>query len=145
MTTAQKKSEFLLHAENALGIGPVAMAQAMATKYPTYKDWRSGRRPMPDVARRCIELLLEKANVQLPPAPETDNVITPILRNHDKNKAPIGTVDFQDGKICFRFSQPIPKHELFEIFGNAGIRMTETEDRDGELFVTAGEILEFSA
>lgn len=70
---------------------------------------------------------------------------TPILRNHDHSQAPIGAIDIQDGRICFRFSQPIPKDQVFEIFGNAGIRMTETEDRDGELFVTAGEILEFSA
>lgn len=71
-------------------------------------------------------------------------MVVPILINHDQSVAPIGYVDIQNGRICFKFSQPILKEQVFSIFGNAGILMTETEVRNGELFVSAGEIIEFS-
>jgi len=47
----------LVEAEKELGLGPVAMSRAMGVSYGTYKDWRSGRREMPPVAIRCLELL----------------------------------------------------------------------------------------
>jgi len=33
------------------------MARAMGVSYPTYRQWESGRRSMPLVAVRCVELL----------------------------------------------------------------------------------------
>ena len=49
----------LQDAEADLGLGPCAMAAEMGTPYATYKDWKSGRRVMPPVAFRCLDLLLE--------------------------------------------------------------------------------------
>ena len=41
-----------------LGLGPVDMGRAMGVSYTTYRDWQSGRRPIPPVAARCANLLL---------------------------------------------------------------------------------------
>lgn len=48
----------LLEARDTLGLSPVEMARAMGVSYDTFKDWQSGRRSMPAVADRCVELLL---------------------------------------------------------------------------------------
>lgn len=45
-------------ARNTLGLSPTAMARALGVPYPTLKDWQSGRRKMPAVGIRCVELLL---------------------------------------------------------------------------------------
>ena len=50
--------EALIEARDTLGLSPVEMARAMGVPYDTYKDWQSGRRSMPAVADRCVELLL---------------------------------------------------------------------------------------
>ncbi len=48
----------LTNARKKLGLRPTEMARAMGVPYDTYKDWQSGRRSMPSVAIRCVELLL---------------------------------------------------------------------------------------
>ncbi len=48
----------LIAARRTLRLAPVEMARAMGVPYDTYKDWQSGRRKMPAVADRCVELLL---------------------------------------------------------------------------------------
>ncbi len=48
----------LTAARKKLGLTPTEMARAMGVPYDTYKDWQSGRRKMPSVAIRCVELLL---------------------------------------------------------------------------------------
>lgn len=55
----EKQRARLQDAEFDLGLGPCAMAAEMGTPYGTYKDWKSGRRTMPPVAFRCLDLLLE--------------------------------------------------------------------------------------
>ncbi len=55
----EKQTSRLKGAEADLGLGPCAMAAEMGTPYGTYKDWKSGRRAMPPVAFRCLDLLLE--------------------------------------------------------------------------------------
>ena len=50
--------EKLLEARDTLGLSPVEMARAMGVPYDTFKDWQSGRRAMPAVADRCVELLM---------------------------------------------------------------------------------------
>ncbi len=67
----------------------------------------------------------------------------PILNNHDHEEI-IGIIDVKNNRLCFKFAHAITKDQAFEIFPTAGILFTESEERDGELFVTAGEILEFS-
>jgi len=47
----------LTKARNRLELSPVEMARAMGVSYPTYRQWESGRRSMPLVAVRCVELL----------------------------------------------------------------------------------------
>ena len=42
-----------------LGLSPTQMARAMGVSYDTYRSWQSGRRAMPAVAARCVELLLK--------------------------------------------------------------------------------------
>ncbi len=54
-----KQQACLQEAEVDLGLGPCAMAAEMGAPYGTYKDWKSGRRTMPPVAFRCLDLLLE--------------------------------------------------------------------------------------
>ncbi len=51
-------SRKLTAARKKLGLTPTEMARAMGVPYDTYKDWQSGRRKMPSVATRCVELLL---------------------------------------------------------------------------------------
>ena len=48
----------LTAARKKLGLTPTEMARAMGVPYDTFKDWQSGRRTMPSVANRCVELLL---------------------------------------------------------------------------------------
>jgi len=50
----------LTAARKKLGLRPTEMARAMGVPYDTYKDWQSGRRSMPSVAIRCVELLLQR-------------------------------------------------------------------------------------
>lgn len=47
----------LTAARKKLGLTPTEMARAMGVSYDTYKSWQSGRRAMPAVANRCLELL----------------------------------------------------------------------------------------
>ncbi len=49
----------LTAARNKLKLSPTEMAKAMGVNYDTYKSWQSGRRSMPAVAVRCVELLLK--------------------------------------------------------------------------------------
>ena len=48
----------LTKARKDLELSPFEMARAMCVPYDTYKSWQSGRRLMPSVAIRCVELLL---------------------------------------------------------------------------------------
>jgi len=48
----------LTAARKKLELSPTEMARAMGAPYDTYKSWQSGRRSMPAVAVRCVELLL---------------------------------------------------------------------------------------
>jgi len=48
----------LTAARKKLELSPTEMARAMGASYDTYKSWQSGRRSMPAVAVRCVELLL---------------------------------------------------------------------------------------
>ncbi len=48
----------LLAARKKLELSPTEMARAMGVSYDTYKSWQNGRRSMPKVAIRCVELLL---------------------------------------------------------------------------------------
>jgi len=48
----------LTNARKKLELRPTEMARAMGVPYDTYKDWQSGRRSMPSVAIRCVQLLL---------------------------------------------------------------------------------------
>ncbi len=41
-----------------LALGPVAMARAMGVSYEVFYQWESGRRKMPAVGVRCVEMLL---------------------------------------------------------------------------------------
>ena len=52
-------SKELTAARKMLGLTPTQMARAMGVSYDTYKSWQSGRRAMPSVAARCVELLLK--------------------------------------------------------------------------------------
>ncbi len=45
-------------ARKKLDLTPTEMARAMGVSYDTFQDWQSGRRGMPPVATRCVELLL---------------------------------------------------------------------------------------
>lgn len=70
----------------------------------------------------------------------------PILWNHDFTK-PIGVVEAADGQLKFRFGEDIKiTHEaMFQIFGDAGIKVTEMEMlEDGTRLIKAGELVEFS-
>ena len=49
----------LTDARKGLGLSPTQMARAMGVSYDTYRSWQSGRRSMPAVADRCVELLLK--------------------------------------------------------------------------------------
>jgi len=49
----------LTAARQKLKLSPTEMARAMGVSYDTFKSWQSGRREMPAVAVRCVELLLK--------------------------------------------------------------------------------------
>ena len=55
----------LTEARKELGLSPTEMARAMGVSYDTYKNWQSGRRSMPAVAVRCVELLLNHPRTAL--------------------------------------------------------------------------------
>ena len=48
---------------NKLGLSPTEMAKAMGVSYDTFKNWQSGRRAMPAVAVRCVQLLVKNPKV----------------------------------------------------------------------------------
>ena len=52
------KARDLTEARMELELSPVEMARAMGVSYETFNGWESGRRSMPAVAVRCVELLL---------------------------------------------------------------------------------------
>ncbi len=47
----------LTTAREKLGLSPTEMAKAMGVSYDTFKNWQSGRRAIPAVAVRCVEML----------------------------------------------------------------------------------------
>jgi len=51
------KAKELTKAREELDLSPVEMARAMGVPYETFNGWESGRRSMPAVAVRCVELL----------------------------------------------------------------------------------------
>ena len=51
------KAKELTKARTYLKLSPVEMARAMGVSYETFNGWESGRRKMPAVAIRCVELL----------------------------------------------------------------------------------------
>ena len=51
------QTRMLLEAREALDFTPTQMALALGVSYDTFKQWQSGRRTMPKVAWRCVELL----------------------------------------------------------------------------------------
>ena len=52
-------SDELTAARKDLGLSPVEMARAMGVSYDTFNGWQSGRRTLPAVGVRCVELLLK--------------------------------------------------------------------------------------
>lgn len=48
----------IIKAELELGLGPVALAEAMHVPYDTYKDLKSGRRELKGIHLRVLDLLL---------------------------------------------------------------------------------------
>ena len=48
----------LTEGRRELPLSPVEMSRAMGVSYETFNGWESGRRKMPAVAIRCVELLL---------------------------------------------------------------------------------------
>jgi len=52
------KANELTKARAELDLSPVEMSRAMGVPYETFNGWESGRRTMPGVAIRCVELLL---------------------------------------------------------------------------------------
>ncbi len=49
----------LTSARKELGLSPVEMARAMGVDYRVWNQWETGRRTMPAVGVRCVELLLK--------------------------------------------------------------------------------------
>ena len=70
----------------------------------------------------------------------------PILRNHDHRQPPIGYVRTVDGEVFFEFIADVlvTREIAFEIFGNAGLRIIESSERNGLLVIHKGQLLEFS-
>jgi DNA-binding transcriptional regulator YiaG len=68
------KPKELTKARVRLGLSPVEMSRAMGIPYDTFNGWESGRRSMPAVAIRCVELLelLPAKTVQRLAARSTD-------------------------------------------------------------------------
>ncbi len=52
------KANELTKVRKELGLSPVEMSRAMGVPYETFNGWESGRRKMPAVAVRCVELRL---------------------------------------------------------------------------------------
>jgi len=76
-----------------------------------------------------------------------DDLIIPILNNHIHTIAPIGFVYLVDGILHFRFRDDvsITLDMVYQIFGNAGIRvMDSADDKDGRYVIRSGQILEWS-
>jgi hypothetical protein len=72
--------------------------------------------------------------------------VIPILRDHDASKV-IGVADTDGGRITIKFSQDlrITKSMFFEIFGNAGVIVTDADgDNEEEKIIRKAEIIEFS-
>lgn len=71
--------------------------------------------------------------------------LVPILWNHDQGK-PIGWVNVEDERPTIEFNETarINKDQLFEIFGGAGILVTDCYQVDGITYVRKCQILEFS-
>jgi len=59
---------------------------------------------------------------------------------------PIGVIRKEGDQIFFEFHEDveISREMMFDIFGNAGIRVTETIEKNGNLIIKKGQILEFS-
>ena len=53
-----EQQQVIRAAEETLDIGPVELAGLIGTPYNTLKDWKSGRRKMPDIGFRAIELVV---------------------------------------------------------------------------------------
>jgi DNA-binding transcriptional regulator YdaS (Cro superfamily) len=51
-------NETLLHFEASTGLGPTFAARLLGVAYPTYAQYRSGRRELPTYHSRHIEVLL---------------------------------------------------------------------------------------
>ncbi len=49
----------LIAARKKLALSPVEMARAMGVDYRVWNQWETGRRTMPAVGVRCVELLLK--------------------------------------------------------------------------------------
>ena len=56
--TSDEQTEALVAAETKLELGPSAMARLLGISYQTYQNWRVGRRKMPPIAVRCLELVV---------------------------------------------------------------------------------------
>ena len=63
MRTAREKmtrdQKYLRDAQLLLGVTPAEMAALLYTSIHTYRAWLYGKRRMPGVAQKAIELLLE--------------------------------------------------------------------------------------
>lgn len=69
----------------------------------------------------------------------------PINKTYDPGDKVVGSLAMEENKLKFRFRKPITRDKLFDIFGNAGIRVTEWDDPDSkEPQVIAGEILMYA-
>ncbi len=51
-------NEILLHLEKTTGLGPTFAARLLGVAYPTYAQYRSGRRELPTYHAHHIEALL---------------------------------------------------------------------------------------
>lgn len=66
----------------------------------------------------------------------------PILVNHDAENM-IGFLG-SHGVVKFQDNQRITRDMLFDIFGNAGIRVIEMFNENGVIYIRECQILEFS-
>ncbi len=59
MATNERKARarMLRKVRDELGLTPTETARALGVDYHTYASWQSGRRRMPDIGVRCVELL----------------------------------------------------------------------------------------
>ena len=70
-------------------------------------------------------------------------MIIPILLDHNPSKV-IGKVEQLDEGFCFTLNEGISRDGMFELFGNSGIRVLESEIVGEEMLITKGIILEYS-